>query len=99
MHPKPIEVEPGATITVGLLPDVDRQAVFAALESLLAVPRAEWPARGVHLLRPEGPLYHLRVPPDLNVYFTADAERLVLQDIVRQAVLDRYGPRARAEQS
>jgi len=63
------------------MPDKGRKRILRDVRKLLPMDPQDWPAGKVMRVKEEGPLYVLRVPPDLYVFFTLEDGVLVLQDV------------------
>jgi hypothetical protein len=69
------------------MPEKGRQRILRAVKKLLPLDPEDWPADKVVRLKDEGPLYLLRVPPDLYAFFTPEDNVLVLRDVSNEEII------------
>lgn len=73
------------------LPEVARNAILEAAESLRALPPEQWPEDHVQLLDPERGLYLLSAGPVWRAFLNRQENgELEISDVLQQGVLDEW---------
>jgi hypothetical protein len=94
-HRYNVVIHSRARTALAALSDDDRESVRAAMEALVLHDQAAWPADRVLQIRPDKPVYLLRVTPDLRAFIrvSAPAAEVELFDLVREETLSLFRER------
>jgi hypothetical protein len=92
-----LQIHPRAHTALASLPEKDRMAVLAAVESLRRTDPGSWPHEKVVRLGPDKPVYLLQASPELRAFIRVlDSDVIELSDIVREDTLRLFLERYRA---
>jgi hypothetical protein len=89
MATKKISVHDNASIEMDLLPAAKRKQLYKTLRELQSVPEEQWEEHGALRVKPDEPLYALRLPDNLWALFAArEAGEMVIRSLLPQTLLD-----------
>jgi hypothetical protein len=88
------QVDGRVSIALDALDDEPRQAIAGIITDRVHFLASTADRRKVRRISKDHPFYSLRVPSGLRIIYSKVGDEIVVMDLMHQATLDQYGPKA-----